>query len=105
MANVPKLADFGDKAWPQDPLIELAWRLVYHVAVQVQGKTACMKSVPMMDPSLGYTLPEYSSMPSGAPSSTTQTVALGAALLPTEVVLCVWGTRPSGHQRQGSLPP
>ena len=48
-----KLADFGDKAWPRGPvlavqkgmsfqrlqavLIELAWRLVDQVAVQVQG--------------------------------------------------------------------
>ena len=68
MENAPKLADFGDKAWPRDPvlavqkdmsfpqllaaLIELAWRLVDQVAVLAQGKTACMKLVPMLVPCL-----------------------------------------------------
>ena len=58
MGDLPQLADFGDKAWPRDPvqavqtsfpaphlrdmLIELEWRLVDHVAIQVQGRTACM---------------------------------------------------------------
>ena len=52
MEKAPKLADFGDKAWPRGPalavqkdtsfprlqaaLIQLAWRLVDQVAVQVQ---------------------------------------------------------------------
>jgi hypothetical protein len=49
-ANEPQLPDFGDRAWPRDRvlpvqtsfpqlrdvLIELAWRLVDHVAVQSQ---------------------------------------------------------------------
>ena len=44
-------------SFPQlrDVLIELAWRLVDHVAVQAQGKTACMRSVPMLDPMPGHT--------------------------------------------------
>ena len=53
MQNSPKLADFGDKAWPRDPalavqkdmrfpqlqavLIELACFWVDHVAVQAQA--------------------------------------------------------------------
>ena len=71
------MADFGDQAWawPRDParavrtsfpvpqlrdmLIELEWRLVDHVAIQVQGRTACMISVPMLDPLPGYASPEY----------------------------------------------
>ncbi|MFM7978756.1 MAG: hypothetical protein ACKPKO_05520 [Candidatus Fonsibacter sp.] len=49
--HTPQLADFGDQTWPRDPvvdvrasfpelqavLLELAWRVVDHVAVQVHG--------------------------------------------------------------------
>ena len=92
IGDLPRLADFGDKAWPRDPrqavqtsfphlldmLIELSWRLVDHVAIQVQGRTACMISVPMLDPLLGYTSPGSSTdsaVLGGASSSTTQTAS------------------------------
>ena len=103
--SLPLSACTDDKAWPWDPvlaaqkgmsfpqlqavLIELAWRVVDHVAVQVQGQTACVASMPMLGPLPCHTSPEYSAMPSGASSSTTQTVAIGAPSLPTACVLCV----------------
>ncbi|MFM7979751.1 MAG: hypothetical protein ACKPKO_10585, partial [Candidatus Fonsibacter sp.] len=72
--HVPHVAEFCDQTWPRGPvmavrasfpelrpvLLELAWCLADHIAVQVQGKTACMTSVPMLDPLLGFTSPEYS---------------------------------------------
>ena len=122
MGDLPQLADFGDKAWPRDPvqairmsfphlrdmLIELEWRLVDHVAIQVQGGTACMISVPMLHPLPGHTSPDYS----------TDSAVPGAPLLQLRKRLrlahrrcpqllssaCGQCTRPSGHQRQGSLP-
>ena len=74
--GLPQLADFGDKAWawPGDPAqavrtsfpvlqlqdlwMELRWRLVDHVAIQVRGRTACVAtiSVPMLDPWPGVSL-------------------------------------------------
>ncbi|MFM7977922.1 MAG: hypothetical protein ACKPKO_01290, partial [Candidatus Fonsibacter sp.] len=86
--HIPRVADFGDQTWPRDPvmavnasfpelrpvLVELAWRSVDHVAVQVQGKTACMISVPMLEPLPGLTSPEYSTHGRSA--------APGAAYLP-----------------------
>jgi len=94
----PPLADFGRRAWPRDPvravaddintaqlrslLVELGWRLVDHVALQVQGKTAAQLSVPFLDPLPGYVSPNY---------YTTAASALpGKPSLLTAFVLCVW---------------
>ena len=94
----PPLADFGCRAWPRDPvravaddidtaqlrglLVELGWRLVDHVALQVQGKTAVQLSVPLLDPLPGYDSPNY--------SATAASALPGKPSLLTAFVLCVW---------------
>ena len=94
----PPLADFGCRAWPRDPvravaddintlqlrslLVELGWRLVDHVALQVQGKTAVQLSVPLLDPLPGYDSPDY--------SATAASALPGKPSLLTAFVLCVW---------------
>jgi hypothetical protein len=117
----PKLADFGAKAWPRDPavafqsdmtasqlrtgLVELAWRLVDHVAVQVQGKTACLTSVPMLDPLPGYVSPDYATRSSytseAASSATAKKAALGAPSCLTGFVLCVWAVYEAQRTQEG----
>ena len=92
------LADFGAKTWPRDPiqafnadmtapafravLIELSWRLVDHVAVQIQGKTACQIAIPLLDPLPGYRSPNY--------ATNALPAAPGAPSMLTSFVLCVW---------------
>lgn len=91
------LADFGRRAWPRPPvqvfsedvgpavmrhmMVELAWRLVDHVAVNIEGKTLCQIAVPLLDPLPGYASPNYGTTASWA--------APGAPLL-QGFVLCVW---------------
>jgi len=86
----PPLADFGNMAWPRDPvtmfkedwtehslrnvMVELAWRLVDHVSVKICGTTSCQIAVPLLDPLPGYQSLKY---------------APGAPLL-TGFVLCIW---------------
>ena len=97
------LADFGRRAWPRDPtaaasdmdiaqlrgyLVELGWRLVDHVAVQVQGKKACQISAPLLAPLPGYVSPNY--------STTAAWAVPGTPTLLTAFVLCVWAV----YQRQ-----
>ena len=70
--------DFVRTSYPmlREVLATLARRLVGHVAVQVQGKTVCVTSVPMSDP-----LPVCTSL--SDPS-------LGTPTPPATCVLCVW---------------
>ena len=95
------LADFGRRAWPRDPaqvcqedfapnalhglMVELGWRMVDFVAVQVQGKTAFQVSVPLLDPLAGYDSPNYSTWGSAAPGAPSPQPSLLTAF-----VLCVW---------------
>ncbi|MFM7979882.1 MAG: hypothetical protein ACKPKO_11255, partial [Candidatus Fonsibacter sp.] len=74
--HIPQLADFGDQTWLWDPVravktsfpgplallleLALAWRLVDQVTMQAHCQTACMTSVPMLDPLIGFTSPECS---------------------------------------------
>jgi hypothetical protein len=64
-------------------MVELGWRMVDFVAVQVQGKATFQISVPLLDPLAGFESPNYSthwgSAAPGAPSP-----------LLTAFVLCVW---------------
>ena len=74
------------RAWPRDPgeacredfatqaalrslLVELGWRMVDFVAVQVQGKAASQVSVPLLDPLPGFDSPEYITWASDAPGA------------------------------------
>jgi len=93
----PPLGDLGRRTWPRglagvynedwtaqllsDVMEELAWRLVDHVAVQIQGKTASQIAVPMLDPLPGFTSPGY---------GTAQQAAPGAPSLLAGFVMCVW---------------
>ncbi|MFM7986717.1 MAG: hypothetical protein ACKPKO_46120, partial [Candidatus Fonsibacter sp.] len=56
--------DFVRTSCPRwrEEFAELAWRLVVHVAVQAQFKTACMTSLPTLDTLLGFTSPEFSKL-------------------------------------------
>jgi len=97
------LADLGRRAWPRDPgqvcredfaelaglrglLVDLGWRMVDFVAVQVQGRAAFQISVPLLDP-----LPGFESL-----SCPTWAAAAAGAWCPgpsqplTAFVLCVW---------------
>ncbi|MFM7983083.1 MAG: hypothetical protein ACKPKO_27550, partial [Candidatus Fonsibacter sp.] len=74
------LVDIVRTSYPmlREALVELAWPLVDHVAVQVQGNTACMTSAPMLDPLIGFSSPEYSTTLGGLSAFSTQAVAHGA---------------------------
>ncbi|MFM7981200.1 MAG: hypothetical protein ACKPKO_17975, partial [Candidatus Fonsibacter sp.] len=76
-------------------MLELAWRLVDHVAAQVKGNTACVTSVPMLDPLIGFTSPEY--------ATHGESVSFGAPYLPRLLSSALGQrTRLKGHQAQGS---
>jgi hypothetical protein len=118
MENVLQLADFGGKAWPRDPvlsdqkgmgfprlqavLMELAWRLVDQVAVQVQDGARHDVSVGTL---LGYTSPNYSTRdtPSSAsaPIAITAPTAVPGTPMLSACVLCVWSVYEAQRTLEG----
>ena len=97
------LADLGRRAWPRDPgqvcredfaelaglrglLVDLGWRMVDFVAVQVQGRAAFQISVPLLDPLPGF---ESLSCPTWA-AAATGAWCPGPSQPLMAFVLCVW---------------